>query len=390
MIIEIRKTNFINKGAELMLHAIIDKLRSKYPEAKLVMAPDNNRIGYPSGKDYLNRAKLGLYQKIHFRKYGIAWDTLFEFVPKQIRDRFGMIVDSEVDIVLDAAGFGYGDQQGITNTVGTSLDIKRWKKRGTKVILMPQALGPFENKKIKDSFKIILELADKVFARDTISYGHCTNLNVKNNNLSISPDFTNLLSGNVPLDFDQDNNKVCIVPNIRMMDKTSKEESNAYPIFVSKCLKQLVEQKMKPFFLIHEGKEDLELAHKIIKLADIDTNINIIIEEDPLKIKGIVSTCDAMIGSRFHGIVSALSQGVPTIVTGWSHKYEMLLADYNFKEGLLSVTASDDQINESLSNIININKREIAGKKIKASSILEKEKAENMWKEIFLLIDQKK
>ena len=61
MVIEIRKVGFINKGAELMLLAILDKLKKRYPNAKFVM--------YPGKDDYVNRAKLGLYQKFIFRKF---------------------------------------------------------------------------------------------------------------------------------------------------------------------------------------------------------------------------------------------------------------------------------------------------------------------------------
>ncbi len=387
MVIEIRKVNFVNKGAELMLLAILDRLRSRYPDAKIVMQPVNARKGYPAGADYLERAKLNLYQKVHFRKYGIEWDKIFNYVPKGFRDRFGLVLDSEVDIVLDAAGFAYGDQQGVMNTVGTALDVKRWKKNNTIVIFMPQAFGPFKNKKIKKAFQTILELADRIFIRDKISYKYVEELNPIQENYSLYPDFTNLLEGTLPNNFNTEENKICIVPNIRMLDKTTTSDAQQYPIFMSKCIKLLKSHNLKPFFLIHEGKEDLELAKKIMKLANAE--LNIVIEKDPLKIKGIIGACDGMIGSRFHGLVNALSQGVPAIATGWSHKYEMLLNDYNFKEGLLSVDASDEKINAALSVLIDQTKRERAKKTIKNSSDIQKALVLKMWDEIYGIIDKK-
>ena len=76
-----------------------------------------------------------------------------------------------------------------------------------------------------------------------------------------------------------------------------------------------------------------------------------------MKIKGILGSCEATIGSRFHGLVSALSQNVPTIAIGWSHKYNMLFRDYDFSEGLMNILADDEEINQKLKLLIDPNSR---------------------------------
>ncbi|OAD20195.1 hypothetical protein THIOM_004121 [Candidatus Thiomargarita nelsonii] len=58
MIVEIRGAGFVNKGAELMLLAILNILRTKTKVDKIVMAP--NLVDCP----YEKIAHFGMYQKI--------------------------------------------------------------------------------------------------------------------------------------------------------------------------------------------------------------------------------------------------------------------------------------------------------------------------------------
>jgi len=380
MIIEIRNVNFINKGAELMLLAIIDKIRSQYPKVILTMN---------SGDDpYIERAKLGLYQTVRFNRYGFIANRILKYIPKRTRERLGIVLDSEIDIILDAAGFKYSDQWGSEYTVELAQQIQQWSEQGTKYIMMPQAFGPFESEEIKTAFSIVANHTELIYAREQISYNYITELVGEQKHIKISPDFTNLLKGIVPEDFDRENNKICIVPNVRMLDKTSFDNPNSYQYFMAEYLKILIKANKKPFFLIHEGKADLKLAQEIMKLAN--ANINIVVESEPLKIKGIIGTCDAMIGSRFHGLVNALSQGVPVIATGWSHKYQMLLQDYGVPQCLLSVESSKDKIEETLSLILDDSLRSSIKKDIEESSIVQKQLVDNMWQEIYNLINKLK
>jgi len=191
----------------------------------------------------------------------------------------------------------------------------------------------------------------------------------------------------LPKYFDRQLNRFCLVPNYRMLDKTPDEQSEAYLPFMIKCAKYLVEMDVKPFILVHEGEKDLMLAEEIHKA--VGKVIPIIRENDPLKIKGILGACDATIGSRYHGLVSALSQGVPSLATGWSHKYQLLFDDYGFPDGLLDVGCTESELHKKINLIIDVQSRNKIKKIIETNSENIKEQSIQMWQQVFNYLQDK-
>ena len=58
-IIEIRGINFQNKGSELMLYAIIEKIKSQFKDVEFAMKPTITTASMP----YLKRVNFSMYQK---------------------------------------------------------------------------------------------------------------------------------------------------------------------------------------------------------------------------------------------------------------------------------------------------------------------------------------
>lgn len=54
------------------------------------------------------------------------------------------------------------------------------------------------------------------------------------------------------------------------------------------------------------------------------------------QIKNTIVACEALVASRYHACVAALSSGVPLMVLGWHYKYEELLQWYGQREWMLS------------------------------------------------------
>ena len=378
MIIEIRRAGFGNKGAALMLHAVLHKIREFFPDAQFAM--DASYTAAP----YQKRAALGLFQKASFWRYHIQWGQAAGLVPKRIRRMYGVVLDREIDAVLDAAGFCYTDQWGAERTVELADSSRRWRKNGTKIVLLPQAFGPFSSRRIKDAMRIAADNIDLIFARDCISYKHLIEVVGERPNIRMAPDFTNLIEPFPIGDLDMGDKQFCVVPNSRMIDKTGQEERGAYLSFMIKCVQYLLEKGIKTFILIHDKDGDLILSQEILRGAGCQ--LPIIQEEHPLKIKGILGACHGLIGSRFHSLVSALSQGVPSVGVGWSHKYQMLFEDYGFSEGLMDVMMDEGQIQKRIDLITEKESRERVQKVILEKSNQMKHLSIQMWNQVIDLL----
>jgi colanic acid/amylovoran biosynthesis protein len=376
MIVEIKGVGFVNKGAELMLLATLEEVHSAINNVRFTIAPNTGSCPYE------NLAALGIYPKMWLQRYRIQWGYLGNLFPRKLLRTYGLVADSEVNAVLDASGFAYGDQWGPNNTIAMAKAIRRWKKQGTKVILLPQAFGPFSSPQIRKAFRVVATHADRIYARDPVSYKHIVDLVGQAPCLKQAPDFTVLLKGKVPPSFDRALHEVAIIPNQRMVDKTADSIGEHYIPFLVTCVRCFVDAGYKPFFLIHEGKRDEELAREAVRQFRHD--VPIIMEENPLKIKGIIGGCNAVVSSRYHGLINALSQGVPAIGTGWSHKYRALFDDYSSPDFLLSPDSTEEQIKSTLASFIQ--DREEIKKRLAQHAAQHKQLTIEMWNDVLKIM----
>jgi colanic acid/amylovoran biosynthesis protein len=379
MFIELRGVEFVNKGAELMLHAIIQHLENNIDHVQFVM-----ETSHRSPKEKL--AELGVWQKAKFQKKGLKLTPLLSLVPKRALRNRNMVLDSEVHAVLDASGFAYGDKWGAKKAAQRSGDfINTWKRQGKKVIFLPQAFGPFTSSDIQSQMRTIIQNSDLIFARDKQSLAYLNTLNQSANNIKLAPDFTNLISVDTESLIEEFGQKTVIIPNQKMLETEDNEINDNYLSFLSESVKQLQEKDELPVFLIHESKKDGALAEQIN--ATLKVSIPIIREENPLQVKGIIGASKSVITSRFHGLVSALSQAKPCLSTGWSHKYVELMKDYDYEEGMCMVSLDSGYIHEKLNLILDPQKRSITEKNLQLNSQIQKERSKEMWSQVIGLLN---
>lgn len=380
MIIEIRKAGFVNKGAELMHGAILQQLDKMGCRYEIAIAP--NLVSAP----YKERARRGYLQKAAYWRKGVQLGSLANLLPNGVREMYGVVVDKDVDVILDISGFGYSDKNGVGGCMELAQQCRR-ARPDAKLILLPQAMGPFESPFSRRAMRKVAKRANLIFARDEESYRYLTDVTGPSGNIHICPDFTNLLEGVSSGDKTIPLHGICIIASAMMLERTSQTTGAAYSNLLVNAARFLFDAGARPFFLVHEGARDRRLAESIVQRAHLD--LPIITKNDPLEIKGILGACRGTIGGRYHGLVSALSQAVPSLGIGWAHKYEHLFRDYGFPEGMLD-PRQDWSINrEKMRLLIDDEANQTLRSMLKSRSDMLKEAVLKMWEQVGHVITER-
>lgn len=374
MIIEIRGTGSHNKGAQLMAYAILQHFRQPATPCVPQFAVT------PSFGSYELRAQLGFYTKLTATNIGRT--KLLEWLmPPETRQRYGLVAAAEVDVILDASGFAFGDIWGSKAAERFAAQLAQWKRPNRKLILLPQAIGPLTNPRLQRAFRQIQRHADLIFVRDRQSYTYLQELGSDLERVKLAPDFTTVVKGIVPATYQPTERDLVIVPNKHMLKNNSEAERASYGAFLLRAIAEGVQRDLRPVLLFHAEK-DKALAAPLLQGWP---NLTVVTEEDPIYLKGIIGTAYLLVASRFHALINGLSQGIPVIGTSWSHKYPMLFADYGCPQALLA-TQNEAALPALFAELTTPATRQPYIDRIRAHACTLKKQVHAMWHEIDALI----
>ncbi len=324
-----------NQGAQLMLLTILQELRARFADI---------RVGVDVSMPFEDRVRLGVWG-VTPADWQSGWGPKRAkgFIARKLKSqrlRLGLLDSNEIDIVLDASGFAYGDywgQQKFDHFLRRRMPL--WDRNQTCLIALPQAWGPFSSEDFQSTVEQTLSQFARVYARDKESLNHLQTAGITDAHLS--PDFTNLLKADLTHCPEHWRNLGILVPNAKIVAGKDQTARAAYQEFLVDSLACLERIAGKAAILIHEGSADMSIARSL------GSAVEIIALEDPMQTKAVLANSKAVISSRYHGLVSALSSGVPSFACGWSHKYQHLMAEYGL--GGFSVTMEDPaQISSAL------------------------------------------
>ena len=370
-----------NKGAELMLYAILQEIERRFPDAIVYFNENSIRQGLDFIQTNLelrykpiNRIQHQ-YKRLHIRC--LAWRLHIDQV--HLEDVYAV---HGTNYFIDASGFLVSDQWNLNDyTIKKwNLLLKRNKAAGAKIIFMPQAFGPLEKDNTKKLLSSINQYADIIMPREKVSWNYINSSEIVNmEKVKQYTDFTSLVDGVFPSKYNQLRDGICIIPNLRMVDKGALKMEDY--IFLIVSIIKAAKEKNKPIYLLnHEGPDDEQLAYKI--QSTVGKDIEVVTGLNALEVKGIISSAYLVISSRFHGVASSLNTCVPCLATSWSHKYEELFKKYKQQDCVLPLNNINSAI-QMINNLMDENKnREVREFLLELKPQIQNE-TKKMWEEIW-------
>ncbi|WP_432511359.1 polysaccharide pyruvyl transferase family protein [Kineococcus sp. SYSU DK001] len=321
MTIDIRGVHSANLGAQLMLQAITQRLGGTF-------ALSSN----PTQGSYEFRARLGLGQTLHdFRRPRLSI-AVGNRLPAGLAGRYGLVRDRDITGVLDASGFAYSDSFAVARHQREADFGANWHKHGVPRVMLPQAFGPFTDQEKAGLTRQILTQSALVFVRDDVSLGYVRSLGISTP-VERAVDFT---IGLTPPPFEPvaTGDVLALVPNGKLIS-SGVITREAYVDVFTRYAAAGAARGLTPLVVVHEAN-DLDLGRAIAAAAGSD----VFTHEDALVLKAVLGQAAVVVASRFHAVVGALSQGVPTLALGWSHKYAELMREFGVAGW--NVTAEQD------------------------------------------------
>jgi colanic acid/amylovoran biosynthesis protein len=389
MLIEIHGAGFKNKGAQLMLQTVVEKLSEKIPDSDFCIAAGKYRPHSEAGRlglKFVWPSKILEGRRGKFKAIFKASNFGARLIHRSSLNPYGLVKRSQVDALVDISGFAFGDSWGPTLMNNFSTLARYYKERDCPVVMLPQMLGPFEKLKNQEAFRTLTQYCDAIYARDKTSFDVSRKVSINPDKIRLSPDIT-LFQKNLGVESSPDQKQeVIIVPNMRMLDMDTPWEETQYVSTLSAIGRQAIEHGHVVTVVIHEAQgKDFYLAQQICHQLSLPES-RIFTNPDPKLLKAKIAEGIFLAGSRFHSLAAALSTHTPVIAIGWAHKYGQLLNDFGVESFDIKSPADAKRIpllvdalldNSERSNLVNTLKEHHEDLAIKNKK---------MWDEVVTLI----
>jgi polysaccharide pyruvyl transferase WcaK-like protein len=371
---EITGTTSSDRGAELMAIAAAERIRRSFPESRIVVPL--------SFGPFLTRGRHGFFTTWEMPA-SIPTKTITRYAPRPLKRAFGIIEPEEIDVVLDASGFALSDRRGPDAPTRLARKMSQRNRRHQLLILLPQALGPFNDSTVRGAAKRVMDRATLVCARDEVSFDAAASL-CGDSKLRRFPDVTTAVKPRFPAEIEFPPHFSAIVPSYALLRKS--ECSKAYLDFLCHAIAALGRCHLNPVLVVHDSDEDMRAVEAVKERGHA---VSVLTHSDPRALKGILGRATLIIGSRFHALFGALSQGVPGISAGETDTCPQLFREFGCDDLVLHDVKDLRTFEHQLDMLGSTAGREARRDALAAGSRKSIADSEAMWAEVEGLIKER-
>ncbi|AYY14896.1 hypothetical protein EF847_21625 [Actinobacteria bacterium YIM 96077] len=366
-----------NRGAEAMVTTTIGRIRERDSDASFLLMsyfPDRDR----------ELVQDDAVQVVDARPARTVVQWLFSLSSRITRILGLRLPDSMLpssvrslrrcDALFDVSGISFHD--GRLAVVAYNL-MCVWPALLLKVpvVRLSQAMGPFRHPLNRIPARWVTSRSLHTFARGNLTAGYVRQLGVRSDRWSIAADLAfayrpgdsltseneeavNKLRAHLERIRDGGTSVVALVPSSLVWKKMAREGGD-YVSLLHGLIGDLHQRGLHVLVMPNATRADTDASRNndiavIRKLRErIDTdpaNVDsdgvsyVDVDLNTASIRSLVGLCTLLVTSRFHAMVAALALGVPTLVMGWSHKYEEVLDMFGSTADAVDFSAAEKNV----------------------------------------------
>lgn len=350
-----------NKGASAMLESAIETLSSRLPGAKFTLLSM-----YPERDAALNTYPALEIVPADPIRLGVGINSLallHRLLPPlraTIRKRSRAIeAIANADVLLDQGGITFTDgrEKFLLYNVASILPALNTK---TPVFKCAQAVGPFKNPVNRWASKTFLPKVHTVVTRGAITQRYADGLGLTNTfagadyafSLELSGTERQALEGRVDLEALTGGRRLVGISPSVVLQKKVEARGGDYVGMMAGLADRLVAAGYDVLVVPHSARtgtekthnNDLPLCRAIVDRITSHSGVHFADEEfSSQELRYLIGLCAFFVTSRFHAMISSLSMGVPTLVIGWSHKYEEVLGMFELQSWAIGNDAATEE-----------------------------------------------
>jgi len=298
-----------NLGVRVLARGTAALARSVWPDAEITF----HNYGSRRPQLPIGRIRSLLWERIQGRRGMQDWFREFDIA---IDTRSG---DSFTD--------GYGLHRLATmTTVGVFA-----AQAGLPVVLGPQTIGPFSTAPGRALARLALRHAAAVFARDSTSVAVSAGLG-----FPLRAPTTDVVFS-LPVPQVATIRDVILNVSGLLWQPNPHVDAEQYRAVCDNLARQLRESGRTVTLLahvVHSGNDDSDIAATHELAAMLDHDIEVVVPADLDDARTVIASGRAVIGSRMHACLNALSVGVPAVALAYSDKFVPLLGDLGWSHAV--------------------------------------------------------